>query len=640
MKKKKVQQLKNTAKVPQKAKKDYKNIIWIAGIILFTLFVYRQVFDNTLTNFDDVVYVSENPYIQQLNIENIQSIFSEFYYGGYYPITILSFGIDMAISPGNQSVFIITNIILHLLNIILLFLIIIFVFKNTTLAIITSLLFGVHSMHVESVAWVSERKDVLYTFFYFLSIISYLQYQKNQKSQFYFLALLLFVFSILSKTMGVAMVGVLFLIDWYYNKKWLSRKLVIEKLPFILVAIAFGVIAIYSQKSIGAIDEGNTLPLIHRLVFATYGFSIYIVKLIVPYQLSAFYPYPVDINDALPFYYYLFVIPFIGIIALTYYLMKKHKEYAFGLLFFIVNIILVLQVLQINDFVMADRFVYIASAGIYLIIALIYNYVHQKFTLSRRTINIVMAVYIGFLGYQTSQRLDVWQNSISLWDDVLEKYPSVYKAWDKRGLAKADETMDFKAAIVDYDSALKINPEYYPSYINRGYAKFALGDNRGAIDDYNKAIELKPDYYSAFNNRGSTYANMGKLDEALADFNKAVELNPENGKAYCNRGLLFMNKDWPEKAIKEFNKCIEISPSYFPAYSYRAMIYARQNKIEEALKDLNFCLKIQPNYSEALYNRGILLLQKNYRKSACEDFQKAASLGYERAYNMINSYCN
>jgi len=640
--KKKQNQSSSKAKtrISQSTVKNYYNILWIAGIVIFTIFIYHKVFDNQLTNFDDVVYISDNPYIQEINADNVKSIFSEFYYGGYYPLTLISFAFDIAISPGNPSIFIITNFILHLINTILLFYIVIFIFKNTTLSIVTALLFGVHTLHVESVAWVSERKDVLYTMFYFLAILTYLKYLSKPKTSLYLLTLLLFIFSVLSKTMGVAFVAVLFLIDWFYGKKLFDKKNVLEKVPFLIIGVIFGIVAILSQKSIGAIDSTSTLPLLYRVVFAAFGFCMYLLKLIYPFQLSAFYPYPVEVSQSIPIYYFLFILPFIGFIAGLIYLFRKNKEHAFALSFFFLNIILVLQILQINDFMMADRFVYVASAGIYLSLALIYNYFHQKFVLNRRTINIVLSVYIGILGYQTSQRVEIWQNSITLWDDVISKYPSVYKAWDKRGLAKADDLLDFKSAISDYDSALKINPDYYSSYINRGYAKFALGDNQGAIDDYNKAISLKPDYYSAFNNRGSTLANMGKLNEALDDFSKAIELNPENGKAYCNRGLVYMNMNQIEKSLNEFNKCLEISPTYFPAYNYRAMIYARQNKIKEALNDLDFCLQLQPNFSEALYNRGVLHLQTNKRKSACEDLQKAASLGYDRAYNLINSYCN
>jgi len=640
MKKKPVQQQKKSVKSNQVVKKDYKNLLWIIGIAIFTTIVYSQVFDNRLTNFDDVVYITENPYIQDLNLSNISKIFSEFYYGGYYPMTLLSFGIDKYFFPQSPSVFIIMNFILHLINTILLFLLIHHLFKKRLISVITAILFAIHPMHVESVAWVSERKDVLYTFFYFLGILVYLKYIQTLKLKFILITFILFVLSCMSKTMAVAMVAVLPLLDWLNRRKIFEKRAIIEKLPFLFCGLFFGILAIISQKSIGAIDESGTLPIIDRVLYAGYGFTTYLVKLLYPFNQSVFYPYPVPEGHSIPVYYWLFVGSILVYFALLVYLFKKQKEFAFALSIFLLNIVLVLQMIQINDFVMADRFTYVAAAGIFLAMAFAYDFIVNKFSKHSKTILYLGVFYILVLGYKTYNYANVWQDSVSLWDNVISKYPTVYKAYDKRGLAKADELQDYKSAIIDYDSALSINPVYYASYINRGYARFVLGDSRGSLDDYNKAIELKPDYYSAYNNRGSTLANMGKLDAAMADFSKAILLNKENGKAYCNRGLVYINQNKPEEAISDFTKCIEISPTYYPAFNFRAMVYSREKKYELALKDLDLCLKIQPYFAEALYNRGVLHLQLNQKRSACEDLHKAASLGFQRAYNIINTYCN
>ena len=617
-----------------------KTIVWTAGIILFTTFVFSPVFNNKPTNFDDVVYVTENPYIINLSFQNIGKIFSEFYYGGYYPLTLLSFATDYAISGGNPSFHILVNFLFHLANTLLLFWIVVLIFKNRTVALISALLFAVHTLHVESVAWISERKDVLYAFFYFLSLIIYLKYIEKQKIKYLIISMILFLMSVLSKTMAVALVGVLPLLDWFYGRKWLSRKVLMEKIPFVLIAVIFGIIAIKSQSSIGAIAEETTLPLLQRIVFAGYAFTMYLVKLLYPFHLSAFYPYPVQAGAEISALYWLFLLPPVGVLALTVFLFRKVKEYALLLSFFILNIVLVLQLIQINDFVMADRFVYVASAGIFILIALFFNRLSEKFPLYKNTVTFVLTGYIAILSYLTYQRTDIWQNSISLWTDVTEKYPQVYRAWDKLGMAKADEEQNYPEAINALNKALELNPEFYQSYINRGNIKATLGDLNGALDDFNKAISIKPDYYSAYNNRGATYAQAGKIEEALSDFNKCLNLNPEYSKAYCNRGLAYLNLKNYEKAIEDFNKCIKISPLYYPAYNFRALVYVRMRNLNEALKDLDKCLSIQPDFPDGLYNRGVLRLQLNQKQSACEDLAKAAQLGHPKAENMVQTYCN
>lgn len=632
------QQIKKN-KIQQNKEKDIMPFFWIFGILAATIVAYLPAFKNGLTNFDDIVYVSENPYIRQISWQNIVTIFTEFYYGGYYPLTLFSFMIDIRLGGMNPAIFHFTNIFLHLANTLLVFIFIRQLFDKIEIAVIAALLFGLHTLHVESVAWVSERKDVLYSLFFFASLITYNLYLSTGKQKYFVWALYLFLMSVLSKTMAVALVPTLVLLDWFKGRKLTDKKVILEKTPFLVIGVLFGILTILSQKSIGAIAEETTLPMLQRFVFACYGFSMYILKSIIPFGLSAFYPYPIAVGDTIPVQYWLSLIPVIATLGLIIYSLKKKRDYAFALLFFVLNIVLVLQIIQINDFVMADRFMYVASLGLLLIFGFFYR---DALLQNKRRLNLlraVVGVYAIFLLVQTNQRCEVWKDSISVWDDVIEKYPDVYKAWNQRGMAKADELGDFTAALKDYDKAIHLNPDFATTYINRGFALTQKGNTKGALEDYNKAIKLLPDYAMAYNNRGITKANSGDIDGAIIDFTKAIELDEKNVSAFTNRGLARASKqDW-EGAMADYNTSIEIEPGYYSAYNYRALLYSRDRKIKEALADFDKCLELMPDHAEALYNRGVIRLQMNQRKSACEDLRKAAGLGFERAYGMVDQYC-
>jgi tetratricopeptide (TPR) repeat protein len=624
-----------------KPKKDYTPIFWLLGILTASLIAYIPAFRNGLTNFDDLVYVSENPLIREFNWKNLVSIFSEFYYGGYYPLTLLSFMIDFQIGGLDADIFHFTNIMLHLGTTALVFIFVRQLFEKIDIAIIAALIFGVHTLHVESVAWVSERKDVLYALFFFASLISYHSFLSRKKQTYYVWALLLFLLSVLAKTMAVALAPTLLLLDWYHGRKLLDRKVILEKIPFFVIGILFGILAIKSQSSIGAIAEETTLPILHRFVFASYAYTMYIVKSIFPFGLSAFYPYPVGATEAIPGIYWLSLILPLGSIGLFIFLIrKKMKDYAFAVFFFILNIVLVLQLVQINDFVMADRFMYVASLGLFLLLAFLYRDLIKKYPDKLNIYRIGILAYAFILLIMTSNRSNVWKDSITLWDDVIDKFPDYYKAWNQRGMAKADEVGDYQAALLDYNEAIKLNPDFATTYINRGFAYMQLGNITAAMNDYNKAIEILPDYSMAYNNRGIAKANNSDLDGAIADFTKAIEIDENHVSAYTNRGLARSSKqDW-EGAMADFNTAIDIQPNYAAAYNYRGLAYSRERKLDLAFADFNTCLELMPNHAEALYNRGVLHLQMNHRRSACEDLKRAADLGFQRAYGMIDQYCN
>ncbi len=228
-----------------------KKLLGILIILAIVSIVYIPVFQNGfLKTWDDNRYVLENKYIQEISPESVVKMFTVYYDGHYHPLTLLSLAVDYKIGGLEPKTYHITSLILHLVNVILVFSFVFLLFnkRNLLVPLVVSLLFGLGTMNVESVAWISERKNLLYSMFFFASLIAYLKYIELNKRKFYFLSLLFFLFSILSKSMAISLAVTLILIDLYYKRRVLSRKIIIEKLPFFLLAIAFGVVAIFAPK--------------------------------------------------------------------------------------------------------------------------------------------------------------------------------------------------------------------------------------------------------------------------------------------------------------------------------------------------------------------------------------------------------
>jgi len=322
--------------------------------------------------------------------------------GNYHPLTMISLAIDYQLSKKFSSdtpppqqiigendpppevtpyIFHLCNIIFHLINTILVFWVIFLLFQNFKpdtrfwVAIITALLFGVNTIHVESVTWISERKDVLYTMFYLFSLLAYIKYLNKKKYTFFALSLFLFILSGLSKGQAVSLAPTLIIVDWLYKRKLLSRKVILEKIPYFAIGLVFGIIAIYAQEEGEAIHAMDEYAFYYRILFAAYGSTMYFLKMLVPHDLAAIYPYP---HGGVPIKFWFYLIPLTLYIFVFVWALKKAKNIAFAIAFFFLNIALVLQFIPVGSAIMADRYAYIPSIGFFLIIALLMKWVFEK----------------------------------------------------------------------------------------------------------------------------------------------------------------------------------------------------------------------------------------------------------------------
>ncbi len=677
-----------------------KDILYIIFLFAITLAVFSPTFKNTYTNWDDGKYVAENPLIKPLNAETIKEIFASktlykrYWMGNYHPLTMLSLNINYALAKkDNDGIpspfgFQLVNILLHIFNTLLVFLLIKKLLENSDIAFFTALLFAVHTLHVESVSWIAERKDVLYTFFFLFSLYFYAFYTKTQKAKHYFFSLILFIFSLLSKGQATSLAVTIILFDYFYNRKLLSSKVIFEKIPFLILALIFGLIAIEAQKQGNALQVVNSTPIITRLGVAAYGFTMYILKLFLPVNLSAVYPYPDIVYQTIPAYYWAGYITVLAVIFAAIKTYKSDKIIFFGIGFFVVNIFLLLQLIPVGSAIYADRYVYIPSIGYFLII----SYLATKFIKNKKTIYTVIGIYAILLSVLTINRIADWRDSKTLWEDVTTKQPKSVVAWNNLGSEYnriSDDFFDkgdtenyvkYKQKALDcFSKGIERKPDYTSAYYNRGFTKFELakfkndtslaieaikdlnnaiasdvkfvkayqqrasiydwlGEYSKALADFNYALEISPNNIETLVNRGITKGKTGKYDEAIADFDKALEIDPNSAYAYSNRGLAYAFAGQLDKALDDYDKAIEIDPSGNTYYN-RGMIFFRKKQFQKALQDFSTAIDMKFDIGEVYFYKAVAEKSLNYNQQACNDMQIAAQKNYTPALLRIDVFC-
>jgi len=330
----------------------------MSAILLITFLVYLPALHNNLLNWDDNAYITDNLLIRTINLKDI---FSRFVMGNYHPLTILVLAVEYKLFGLDAVGYHAVNISLHLINTMLVCYTVLLLSDKIIIALVAALLFGVHPLHVESVAWAAELKDLLYTLFFLASYIFYLKYIKIRQTKFLFIALLLFLLSLLSKAMAASLPAVLLLTDYFKGRK-INVKVILEKVPFLLLAGILGIVAVFAQK--GAIQDIDIFTFPQRMVFACYGFVSYLFKTVLPVNLSAYYPYPIKSGSNIPVFFYSYLLLFIIFSFIVFHSLKHTKKLFFGIAFFAITVFLVLQLLPVGNAIMADRYSYIPTIGI------------------------------------------------------------------------------------------------------------------------------------------------------------------------------------------------------------------------------------------------------------------------------------
>ena len=542
-----------------------KIIVYIA-LAFVTFAVFRQVNQFDFINFDDPAYVTENSHIQSGITQNgIRWAFSTTHAEFWHPLTWLSLMFDYQLFGLNAGGYHLTNLILHILSALLLF----WLFNRMTGAVWKSAFiaafFALHPLHVESVAWIAERKDVLSAFFWMLTLCFYVYYTEKPAIRRYLPVLVCFVCALMSKPMVVTLPIVMILLDYWPLGRFQLKNtesnlmevaqgkrflwLLWEKTPFFILSAVFSIITLYAHYN----PSAKYFTLSSRLANASVSFVTYLEKTLWPCDMAAFYPF----SDQLPVWYVLGATLLILVISTAVIVMAKRLPYLFaGWLWYAIILLPVIGIIQIGDFAMADRYHYLPSIGIAIGLAWgIPLLIKSEETRNNILFPAGIAV-LSILAILSWQQCGYWENSITLFSHTLQVTKDNYLAHNAIGTALSDEGK-IEEAIDHYNKAIRLEPNYIRSYYNRGNAYARLGQYQRAIDDLNKAISLNPDYFKAYNSRAINYAKLGQLKNAIDDFNKAIRLKEDFADAYKNRAVFYLNQNNKELGCPDAQKsCI------------------------------------------------------------------------------------
>ena len=574
-----------------------------ASVALVTLLIYLPALRNGFVGiWDDNAYVVENPHIRSLDAAFFRWAFLDFHVSNWHPLTWISHAVDYALWGLNPLGHHLTNIVLHAVNtalVVMLALMLLDIVKKRSVqngaasllndrtvliaAVVTGLLFGIHPVHVESVAWVAERKDLLCALFFLLSVMAYVRYVLDQESgvrsqesedsgkngaggftvffnKYYLLSIALFILALMSKPMAVTLPVVLLILDWYPFTRILSIQTLltagIEKLPFLALSLVSSIIAILAQSAGESIGSLELIPFSTRLLVAAKSLIAYLGKMLLPLNLIPFYPYPKDAT-LFSFPYASAIILAAGITAACIVLAKKQRLWLSAWGYYVVTLIPVLGIVQVGNQAMADRYTYLPSIGPFLVTGLCAAGIAEKARFfSRKPVlgmiaPLVVAIVVFFsLAAGTVQQIGVWKNGFVLWDHVIAK---------------------------GFESAT--------AYNNRGLSMDAMGQRDKAIADFSRAISMEPGNYFAYNNMGVMYGKDGQYQRSIDYFLKAISINPEFTDSYCNLGLSYFYLNRYDMALENYNKAIGLKRNFDEAYLNRGNLYFTVGNKELAFRD-------------------------------------------------------
>ena len=607
-----------------KNKTDYSLAIAAAIVVTITFVVFVPSLSLGFVNWDDPFNLLENETLKAFATHwdwaSVKAIFTTDVIGNYNPLPIFTFAIEKYLFAPNPLehpfFFHVNNVWMHVVCTLFVFLIFTELGLGRIAAVIGALLFGIHPMRVESVAWITERKDVLYGMFFLASLYAYIRYARNDaaKTKWYAFALLLSVFSYFSKVQAVTLPLSMVAVDFYLNRNWKNPKtLIAEKMPWWLLSLAFGLINIYFLKRNNSLSSSSYVvdySFIDKLAVGAYSYAIYLLKWIYPYKMSPLYPY----SPELPMMAYicLAIVPIAVLAFMIWSFRQNKKQLLFGWAFFTFNVMFLLQIVGAGQGFLADRFTYIAYIGLFFIMASFYEWLAQQKPSSKLAIQIGFGLYLALFAFLTSRQQKIWENGGTLWEKVKLFYPNSPLAWKQAANYYRDEKKDLGKAIENYKSALALQPEdafacndLAKAYTDSAFAPGTPQQTRNemlmlALQTYNDAVKYdsivgQPDKKTSgeiFVNRGAAYAILGNLDKALPDLNKGLQINPNNLNGYANRAIL----------------------------------YTQINRYDLSLKDRDAYIALNPDNPDIHYERGVCKINLGRTAEALPDFDKAIAL--------------
>lgn len=606
-------------------------LIAVFSALLITFACFYNTTNNKFVNWDDDRNFLENEYVSTINKDNFWSnskkIFSSNVIGNYNPLSIWTFAIEKQLygfdAPGKWHL---TNVILHLICVFFIFRISLLLGLRWQGALFVSLLFGIHPMRVESVAWVTERKDVLFGVFYLSALYYYIK-GKLKGNINHLIIMVLFLLSLFSKIQAVILPLSMIAVDIYLDEKY-EWKSIFKKLPYFLLSLFFGLLGLIFLKDQGALETTVTYPAWQRIFVGSYSYMIYLIKAIVPFRMSPLYPY----TPAMPAYFYPTIVLFPALAYGLYMMYKKNlKVWFFGLFFFTVNIMFLLQILGAGQGFLADRFTYIAYFGLFFIAGFYLDkYLLEKPKLKSVLVGGSLILFLVY-GFMTIKQNKVWQNSETLWTHVLKYYQKATLPYGNRANYLREEGR-VQEALRDYNKATTLNPNGKQAFNSRARLYFDIAKTQDtlllALQDYNRAIELDPKNGEFLINRGATKARLGDINNAIADINEGLKYKPDHATGYLNRSVLYNNQGKFQEALNDINAYIKLRPYNGDLWYEKGRALRNLNRLEESIPAFNQAIRLKKNQPIFYYERGRTYMYLGKVNEAKSDIKMTLELGY------------
>jgi len=559
-------------------------------LICITLFAYANSFTNDFVLLDDDYQVYENTLVQNLSFKNIETIFTSSVMRMYQPLVTLFFSfIAFIFGVESATAFHTFSLFIHLLNVLLVFSLGKKLLNDETKSTLLALLFAIHPLAVESVAWISATSTVFFSLFFLSALLSYILFLEKNQRKHYYISLLLFLIGCFCKVQIIPFVGVVFLVDFIYKKPFLSKTYLFQKLPFIFITIIFTFIA-YNVRVVDQIGERPYSD----IYFSGYQTIWYVIKNFVPINLVAIFNWP----EKLTLIHHLTTIAFLPLIYAIYYF-RKNRLFVFGVLFFLFNIGLHVAVISKFYAPYADRYAYISSIGIWIAVFSLFN---------KKQLLYSIGPFLLLLLFLTKTQVKTWKNTEALYTQNVKYAPNAL-SYNNLGYIHIDSN---KSLAEEYFlKAIELDATYKDAYNNLG-AIYVNKDAEKAAKYFLKLIELDPKYSIAYNNLGLIYMNTDK-EKAIQYFEKSIQLNPTDLKIYNSLGILYMNINL-KKSEAYFLKAIKLKPNDIAAYNNLALIYMSTNK-EKAIQYLQKSIQLDPTDIKVYNSLGILHMDTNLEKA-------------------------
>jgi tetratricopeptide (TPR) repeat protein len=629
-------------------------------VILLCLLLFGLVFwtflpslHGNFIDIDDGVFVIRNPHIN-LTLANVVWAFGHAECANWLPLTLWSFMLDHQIYGLKPWGYHLTNVSLHAFNTVLVFLVLRRMMGlrsdksigatalqagATWRSLMVAGLFGLHPLRVESVAWISERKDVLSMTFWMLTLWAYVRYVEKSKVQspkskvFYGLTLLFFALSLMSKPMVVTLPCVLLLLDYWPLERWQRknlRGLLVEKAPFFLLSAIVSVVTYVAQRNagmLGASLTGLSLSFGARLENALVSYARYLGKLFWPADLCALYPYP----DRWPTHKLLLAGLLVLGLSILVFTMRRHRPFLLtGWLWYLGTLVPVIGLVSVGAQAMADRYSYIPSIGILMVLVwgayqMTKQWHHQDVILGTTGGALVLACIV-----LTRHQIGCWKDEVSLWRRAVAVTENNYEAHNRLGRALSSQKR-YAEAVREFQEAARLNPGLAEVYYSLGHISSSLGRVAEAVVYYQRALAVRPDYVAVHDSLGDLLRQEGRLDEAIDHFRKAVEIQPDSAISQNNLGFALSLKGRPDEALAHFQKAVDLdSNNQIIQYNFGSFLLQR-GRVDEAIGHFRSALKLQPDNAEIHNDLGHALLLKEQPDEAIRELQTAARLKPDQA---------